>query len=185
MAQWLKHFALNAVVRMRMQVARGVPCAIEAYDPQNNQTPCPDTSAFLCVVCRRACCPAHAFLAWTGDAICPGCVGQAQRAGQGNPYGRPPPGHAPPGDGHGQRPPQDPREQLRAKIAEAHAVLDLPMPSSWLLVEAKWKQLLRDNHPDRFPPEQRTSQEERTKRINAAYQFLKAIHDADHARGAA
>lgn len=175
-ADWIKHFAQNALPRMRAMMARGAPCALEAYDPHGRPTRCPDTAAFGCVVCQRPCCPAHAFLAWTGDAICPACVQRAQQTGAPqSAWQRPPPwsgaGQAPP------PPPHDPAAGQRQKAEEAFTTLGLQFGAPWPLVEAKWKELVREGHPDRFPPAQRAAQEDRIKQVNAAFQFLKSLHD--------
>ena len=55
---------------------------------------------------------------------------------------------------------------------DAYAVLGVPRGADLREIHRAWRRLVRINHPDRYPPEQRAAQTARTQQINLAWEFI-------------
>jgi hypothetical protein len=139
--------------RWMPHVAQQIPCAVRA----TNAPPCPNLSVTHCIACGEPTCPFHACVDHTGSALCFACVGIAVHVRK----------QAPP------PPPGETREAAKERArAEAYRTLGLEPGVSFEVVRKRHRKLVKLHHPDR------NGDLELCKRINAAFELLKAEFEA-------
>lgn len=183
--EWGSHLTKNALTKWAVSVVLPVDC--DSPDVSSGRPrPCPSYAVVRCDVCSRPCCLAHARVDYMGDAICEVCIGEAKaraRAGAGG-YARP---HAhEPRQARQQRqqrhqePPPPPAERKYGEMTRAQALRTLKLDSNatWDQIKAAYRQLVVKHNADRPQTDhEREKNTARLKKINAAFEVLKAEHD--------
>lgn len=135
----------------------GIVCTTQQRTPIGTTERCRSAAIGLCVICNQPTCFNHSMISpHDGTQICFGCVGRMQQL------------HQSEGAEHINYDVSD--EQ---KTADCLLVLGLTGEPSWAQVQAVYKALAKEHHPDRHPPAQRSAQEKKFKRISEAYEWLK------------
>jgi len=142
----------------------GVRCTTRQRTPIGTTEICRAPGIGACVVCDQPTCFNHSMISpHDGTQICFGCVGRSQqqyRAGG---------------------PAEAPGVSDAEKKADCLIVLGLAGEVTWAQVQAVYKAIAKEQHPDKFPPAQRKEQEKKFKKINQAYEWLKAHYEKEAA----
>lgn len=156
---WIEQLTLSGVVRWLPHLALGAPCHIQVRHLLSGRwTRCTNVGCGPCVFCQQTVCLDHSFVASSGDLLCFACVTKHQPEA---PKGGPAPSDAPPGP--------EPRPSAAEEQA-ARAVLEVSPGASWLAVQASYRKLAFEAHPDRG------GSVEQFKRIGHAYDVLKKVY---------
>lgn len=185
--------------------AAGLRCTIIMVTPLAQHFACTAGAIGVCVACNHPVCFSHAMISpSSGDLVCYGCV--AKLTGQ-SPYPVEMPSHqaasanVPPPKKQGPRP--GPQQQgpfctcrepwqldadcpMHGKISSDDAArnrkrylraLELEESADWDDVVFSYRQLVKKHHPDKHPPSRKERQEQRIKKINVAYTWLKKYYE--------
>lgn len=181
LAPWLAELTKSANTRWLPHLVHGIPCEVLHRDERGFGSRCHGSAIAACAICRKPCCLNHSFVSGDGLAACFPCVATAQqeahaRAPQVNwPKGT----RGNPDSARGDEsaaPPPPPREErpkpLDERIRAARKILRVKSTATWPEIEASYKALLAQHHPDKHPLD-RDAATERFKRIRSAYDLLK------------
>jgi len=165
----------------------GIRCALHLRGELGDVQPCGGAAIAACVVCRQATCFEHAMISPAdGNVVCFGCIAAAQHSRRsGQPISEEPaepdeqcicrdpsqldprcPVHGP--SARQQR--HEDRTKLRAKYLRR---LGLSAGASWAEIRGQYRRKVAQNHPDRFPNAQKKRQEDKLKKLNEAFEWLK------------
>lgn len=169
--------------------ASGLKCTIHMVVQGGQHARCVAGAIGTCVACNSPVCFNHAMISpGNGDMVCYGCVAKLTGASPHPPrqeQPRPPPADGPqctcqhfwqvdPGcPVHGRAS----NDEVGRKRRRYLGTLDLDEDADWEDVQYAYKQLVKKHHPDRHPPSRRKRQEQRVKKINAAYAWLKKHYE--------
>jgi len=67
------------------------------------------------------------------------------------------------------------------KRSEYLLVLGLTSDASWFQVQAVYKALVKEHHPDKHPASRRKEQEKKLKKFNEAFGWLKTYYEKEAA----
>lgn len=159
----------------------GIRCLTRFRNPLGEIASCDAAGIGACVACGRPTCFAHAMISPAdGNMICFGCVGIAERAAKVAPDVPP----APVSDSgpvcscanpwmrdkdcllHGERGEQDQRKKHLK-------VLGLSKDANWLQIQAAYRRLAQEHHPDKVPAHRRGAAHQKMAKINKAFAWLK------------
>lgn len=175
--------------------ASGLKCAVHTATP-GGSVRCASGAIGACVSCGNGVCFQHAMVSpMSGDMICFGCVARAGGTFNQTPP-KPPWAQDPPaGSGpvctctspsqldstcplHGRESGSDADLVRRRHLR----VLGLDADADWDDIRLAHRQLVRKHHPDKFSGSRRKQQQEqKIKRINAAFEWLKRYHSKEAA----
>lgn len=182
---WASRFGSHVLERCGPVVAGGQACAHVA----RSGSPCPRLAVCECRGCGETVCLNHAYVKSDATAICIDCVAafteaaraderaQARKQARGKGKGRSrrrwaPPPPPPPFGGDAV----DPAARARRR---ALGVLGLDDSATFADVQARFRAMSREHHPDRFvDPVQKAEAEVRFKRISEAYHYLQRTRTA-------
>ena len=195
---WISELTRSASQHWLPHLLLGIPCEVLARHPTLGVgIPCPSPAIAACSVCRKPVCLEHAFVARSGQAVCFACVKQdiddhapRPQVDRPDPPRRPPPHPGAPPDSphadgryepraHAPPPRSPPDPTLSARVAAARKVLGVTRRASWTKVEAAYKELLVQHHPDRNPQD-RHAAETRFKEVRVAFDLLKHAREQEH-----
>lgn len=138
---------------------------------------CDHMAVLVCRACGEAVCLKHSYVGAGGQCICAQCVSAVSSAAREEERDDRPRGKKKKGKKRkGWTPPEqeaswDPPEHDE-RLA-AFEVLGLPPDSSPVVITARFRELSKTCHPDRFTdPRDKAAADERFKRISAAYSLL-------------
>ena len=160
----------------------GVHCEQQVRGPHGDMLRCVEPMANTCVACRKPVCLYHsALIPETGDLICFGCVGTAQRASAGYRTGRAPNDYGKPGDAprsnsesasnNARASAQEDEEKLRRRYMKRLKLTGEPTETE---IKAAFKREAAKAHPDRVPPERRQKAHEKFVGLGEARDWLLA-----------
>ncbi len=77
--------------------------------------------------------------------------------------------------GKGEKAPDPSESRVPIEVADAYRVLEIPVGSSWNVVQKAYKLLVMHHHPDRHAqdPQKYKAATEKTQKINQAFQIIK------------
>lgn len=157
---WVSELSLAAMPRWLPRLLLSMPCHVVLRTPEADIN-CHRSAVGPCMLCKKAACLSHAFVAQTGDIVCFACAfGQARKNGP------PPPGTETPPRA---RAPEAPTPN---EIQFACAVLGVSGEPSWQAAQAAYRQRVKTAHPDQG------GTDEEFRRVQAAYELLKTAHEA-------
>lgn len=149
LAPWFRNLVMQAGPKWLPRMGMGFPCHIVALEPK--PMPCRNSAVAGCHVCHQATCLAHSFVNVAGELVCYGCVAQ-MLLGASN---------------------KQSQEELRKQaLAEARKTLGVAPDAPWSVIHKTYRRKARKAHPDSG------GSEEEFKRIQMAYELLKAEHEA-------
>jgi hypothetical protein len=165
--QWGSHLTENALRKWTVSVMNPTGC--ESPDVSTGRPRrCRSHAIVHCDVCGRPCCLAHSRVDYAGDAICEVCIGDAKARARGAPGGY-------------RRATYDedaPKAKPGADVDAALRTMKLPKSASWDEIKKRYRKLVVQYNADRPQSEkQRTLNVERLKKINAAFEVLRKVHE--------
>jgi len=169
--EWGAHLTKNALLKWSVTALTPTPCECQERSGKR-PTPCRSLAVLQCDACGRPCCMAHARIDYMGDGICEPCIIEAQERGRANygTYARP---HA--GEEEATAPERKPGEMTPAQALKA---LKLPVTATWQQIRRQYHRLAVKYNADRPQTDkQRVQNTERLKKINAAYEVLRAQYE--------
>lgn len=170
--EWGTHLTANALLKWTVVAATATPCGSPDVSSGRAKR-CGHYAVGHCDVCGRPCCLAHARVDYSGDMICAICIG-ASKVAAGIPG-------AGPGAGW-QQPPPAPKKKKRSERAEALRSLRLADDATWPEIKKRYRKLVVRHNADRpQSTDERAANTEKLKKINAAYETLRQMHEAEAA----
>lgn len=166
--EWGSHLTKNALEKWTIAIV--APTACDCPDMSRGKArPCEWLAIVKCDACGRPCCLAHARVDYAAEAICEVCIVEAKaRARERG-------GYVP---GVAAEPPRPgvmtPGQALKA--------LKLPVGATWEQIRRQYRRLAVKYSADRPQSEKmRAANTERLKKINAAYEVLRGVHERQEA----
>lgn len=177
---WLSRLAMEASSRWTAMLAEGVPCAVPQMDRRAQfAEECEHDAVGHCRACSRATCLHHACVDVSGNVLCFVCMGQvvdqkrSERGSRGRGRSRP----------KRTRTKAEPSPSVKKgppewQVIRAFLILELQPASPWESVHARYRDMAKQWHPDRFTtPTQKAAATTRFQEITKAYNVLREHHE--------